>query len=139
MVIYLTWASTRGPVFEPPLLELASFFPQQHLDYELSFHEPSLGSVKQKSWLSAGEKNTISFDHIVHWGDSLRGEDINPANSLIPKPYYSLINIKTATPTNKGAAVNLLPLKALYGTPGTTRTYDLRIRSPSTPLLLTSH
>ena len=28
------------------------------------------------------------------------------------------------------AAVRKIPVEALYGTPGTTRTYDLRIRSP---------
>ena len=40
-------ASTRGPVFEPPLLELASFFSQKNLDFELIFHGPSLGSGKR--------------------------------------------------------------------------------------------
>jgi hypothetical protein len=37
---------------------------------------------------------------------------------------------KTATLINHAVAVNIMPDKALYGTPGTTRTYDLRIRSP---------
>ncbi len=42
-------ASTRGPVFEPPLLELASFFAQKHLDFELILHEVFLGSGKRIS------------------------------------------------------------------------------------------
>ena len=38
--------------------------------------------------------------------------------------------MKKATSLNREVAPNALPEKALYGTPGTTRTYDLRIRSP---------
>ncbi len=40
-------ASTRVPVFGPPPLELASFFAQKHLDFELILHEVFLGSGKR--------------------------------------------------------------------------------------------
>ena len=49
-----------------------------------------------------------------------------------PSQPLNTINLrqKTATPIKHEVAVNDMPDKALYGTPGTTRTYDLRIRSP---------
>ncbi len=48
----------------------------------------------------------------------------------IYKPHYSLIKKKQRPRSNNGVAVKNIPDKALFGTPGTTRTYDLRIRSP---------